>query len=133
PASIHVMGDMAPIDYRVLPAGPVARLMLREGQLRRLRLDDLPELDRPLMFAIRRGDQELEATTLERLRDLVDEHRDRQHRTERRGGPGRGPRGGGSGPRSGGSGRGPGRGGAPRRGPPGGKGKGRGPGRGKRR
>jgi hypothetical protein len=125
PSSLHQLGDAAPIDYRVMPAGPVARVMLREGQLRRLRLEDLPELDRPLMFAIRRGEQELEATTLERLRDLVDEHRDRQMRTDRRDR--------GRGPRSGGGGRGPHRGGPPRRGGPGGKGKGRGPGRGKRR
>lgn len=131
PSSIHVMGDMAPIDYRVMPAGPVARLMLREGQLRRLRLEDLPELDRPLIFAIRRGEQELESPSLERLRDLVDEHRDRQVRSDRQRDRGRGPHSGGR-PRGGGA-RGPGKGGPPRRGGPGGKGKGRGPGRGKRR
>lgn len=130
PSSVHLFGDMAPLEYRVMPAGPVARLMLREGQLRRLRLEDLPQLDRPLMFAIRRGEQELEAPTLERLRDLVDEHRDREVRSERQRDRGRGPRSGG-GPRGGGRGSQPG--GPPRRGGPGGKGKGRGPGRGKRR
>jgi hypothetical protein len=130
PSSVHLFGDMAPLDYRVLPAGPVVRLMLREGQLRRLRLEDLPSFDRALWFAVRRGEQELEAPTLERLRDLVDEHRDRELRNERQ--RDRGTRGGG-GPR--GNGRGPQSGGPPRRGGPGGKGrgKGRGPGRGKRR
>ncbi|HRP08465.1 MAG TPA: hypothetical protein PLL69_08250, partial [Gemmatimonadales bacterium] len=70
PASVRVFGDMVPVEYRVFPAGPVARLLLREGQLRRLRESDLPEFDRPLYFAIGRGAQEVEAPTLERLREL---------------------------------------------------------------
>ncbi|HSR15274.1 MAG TPA: hypothetical protein VLL51_05950, partial [Gemmatimonadales bacterium] len=69
----------------------------REGQARRLTEDEVPELDRPLRFGVRRnGDQPIRAAT---LRDLVRLLREagrqgsgRQH--ERRGRPGRrsGPR-----------------------------------------
>lgn len=101
PSSVHVFGDAAPLDYRVTPNGPMVRIILREGQARRLRETDLPTLDRPLLFAVRRGEQLLEAATLDRLRELIDEHRVREsrsrdrdrHRSPRGGGRGGSPRG----------------------------------------
>jgi len=115
PSSVHVMGDAAPLEYRVTPQGPAVRLFLREGQLRRLRMKDLPEFDRPLLFATRRGEQVFEAQTIERLREILAEYRERTPRRDS--GPGgRGGRGGGrGGPRRGGGGR---RGGGPDRGKP---------------
>lgn len=102
PSSVHVMGDAAPLDYRVTPSGPAVRLMLREGQVRRLREADLPTFDRQLLYATRRGEQVLEAPTLERLRELIDEHRTRMPRQQRDRPGGRGPGGrGGRGPRGG--------------------------------
>lgn len=122
PSSVQVFGDKAPLEYRVEADGPAVVLVLREGMLRRLRDEQVPELDRPLRFAVRRGEQQIEAATLDRLRELVSEHDERAMRDRYRD---RGPRGGGGGRR----------GGAPRRGgPPRGRRGGghRGPGRGRR-
>ena len=111
PTSVQLFGDRAPLEYRLEAAGPAVVLLLREGALRRLREHDLPTFDRPLRFAVRRGDQMLEAPTLERLRELVGEHDARDLRERHRD---RGPRGGGR------------RGGPPRRGGRGGpRGRGR--------
>lgn len=70
PAGVRLLGDTVPIHYEVGAEGGVARLHLREGQLRRLRGEDLPQLDRPLRFAVLRGNHPaLEADTLDGLRD----------------------------------------------------------------
>jgi hypothetical protein len=37
----------------------VVRVSLREGQARRLRVNDLPRLDRPLWFTVTRGKREV--------------------------------------------------------------------------
>ncbi len=109
PTSIHVLGDAVPLDYRVTPEGPMVRMTLRPGQVRRLREEALPSFDRPLLLAVQRGEQLLEAPTLARLRELLDQQVEHDFRRERRegrtrhrprddrgGGPrGRGGRGGG--------------------------------------
>jgi hypothetical protein len=55
PARLHLWGDAVPLDYEVEDGIGVARVRLREGQARRLRQDQLPPLDRPLRFAVQRG------------------------------------------------------------------------------
>jgi hypothetical protein len=55
PGHLHIRGDAVPLDYEVEGTVGVARVRLREGQVKRLRPDDLPRLDRPLRFAVQRG------------------------------------------------------------------------------
>jgi hypothetical protein len=114
PSSVHLLGDAVPIDYRVTPDGPMVRMTLRAGQVRRLREEMLPTFDRPLLLAVRRGEQLLEAATVDRLRELLDALVKHEPRRPGRGGDGdhRGGRSG-SGSRGG---RGPGRRGRPPRG-----------------
>ncbi|MEP6591986.1 MAG: DEAD/DEAH box helicase, partial [Gemmatimonadota bacterium] len=127
PLSWRVHGDTAPLEYEVRDGRPFVRLVLREGQARQMTQDDVPVLDRPVVFAVRRGEEFLQAESLPALMELL-----RQPRRQRpepgkrhvvdhsrgRGGPGRkgspgkgrggkgaGPRGGGRGPRGGGGGR----------------------------
>ena len=72
PSGVRLFGDVAPIDYEVSSEGPVARLRLREGQARRLREADLPRLDRPLRFAVVRGNRPaVRAESLEELGRVV--------------------------------------------------------------
>jgi hypothetical protein len=93
PGSVRLFGDTAAILYEVGPEGGVARLQLREGQARRLREDDLPQLDRALRFAVVRGQRPaVQADTLAQLRAALqqadaDERRGRRFRP-----PGRRPR-----------------------------------------
>jgi ATP-dependent RNA helicase HrpA len=55
PGRLHLRGDAVPLDYEVEDSVGVARVRLREGQAKRLRVDELPPLDRPLRFAVQRG------------------------------------------------------------------------------
>jgi hypothetical protein len=55
PGRLHIRGDAVPLDYEVEGNLGVARVRLREGQAKRLRPDELPRLDRPLRFAVQRG------------------------------------------------------------------------------
>ena len=55
PGRLHLRGDAVPLDYEVEGGVGVARVRLREGQAKRLRTDELPQLDRPLRFAVQRG------------------------------------------------------------------------------
>ncbi|MFL5472554.1 MAG: DEAD/DEAH box helicase [Gemmatimonadales bacterium] len=55
PSRIHLRGDAVPLDYEVRNGQGIARVRLREGQAKRLRTDELPRLDRPLVFAVQRG------------------------------------------------------------------------------
>jgi hypothetical protein len=55
PSRLHVRGDAVPLDYEIEDGQGVARVRLREGQAKRLRPNELPELDRPLRFAVQRG------------------------------------------------------------------------------
>ena len=69
PGRARVFGDQVPLRYEVTAAGPVVRLELREGQARRLQPGDLPAVDRPLVFAVVRGNRPaLQAETLDQLR-----------------------------------------------------------------
>ncbi len=82
PNGVRLLGDTAPIHYEVGSDGGVARLHLREGQVRRLREEDLPALDRPLRFAVLRGNHPaLEAETLEALRAALRDSAERERRS----------------------------------------------------
>jgi ATP-dependent helicase HrpA len=106
PASLHVLGDAAPLEYEVRDGQGIVRVYLREGQARRLRDADLPLLDRPLVFAVRRRGDVIQAETVAALRELLErsgptaagrnDHvakRHDSHRREPKGFRGRGPRG----------------------------------------
>ncbi len=91
PTSIRIHGDASPIGYEVRNGSPIARLYLREGQARRLRTGDLPSLDRPLVFAVRRGDETLQAEDLAALLILLDRPVPQRDDLSGRRGRGRGP------------------------------------------
>jgi hypothetical protein len=55
PDMLRVRGDAVPLDYEIENGLGVVRVRLREGQAKRLREGELPELDRPLRFAVQRG------------------------------------------------------------------------------
>ncbi len=68
PASVHLHGDRVPLEYEVESGKGVVRVRLKEGQARRLRQGDLPELDRPIRFIVQRGKREaVRADTLAEL------------------------------------------------------------------
>ncbi|HEY8062580.1 MAG TPA: DEAD/DEAH box helicase, partial [Gemmatimonadales bacterium] len=71
PGSLHLRGDAVSLEYEVREGQPLARVYLREGQARRLRPTDLPVLDRPLVFAVRRRGDVLQAETLGALQQLL--------------------------------------------------------------
>ena len=110
PAMVRVRGDAVPLDYEVEEGQGVVVLRLREGQLRRLKAEDLPKVDRPLWFSVMRGPKPaLRGRTLDELRAAIqNEPRERRGRHTELRGPRRGGRGGGGGGKGG---RGPGRGG----------------------
>ena len=90
PDSLRVKGDMVPLDYLVHDGRGVAQVTLREGQARRLRNGDLAPIDRPLRFAVRRGNHPATvADTLDDLRDALD-RLPRQERSADRDEPPRG-------------------------------------------
>ncbi len=93
PGSVRLFGDTVGLHYEVGPDGGVVRLRLREGQARRLREEDLPRVDRPLRFAVLRGqDPVLEADTLEGLRAALKQADQEERRERERGRRFRGPR-----------------------------------------
>jgi hypothetical protein len=55
PDMLRIRGDAVPLDYEIEDGQGVARVRLREGQAKRLREGELPQLDRPLRFAVQRG------------------------------------------------------------------------------
>jgi hypothetical protein len=80
---------MVPLDYDLEGATPVVRIRLKEGQARRLRQRDLPELDRPLRFTVTRGQgSAVRARSLEELqralKNLPAKGRNQRHRPPRR-------------------------------------------------
>jgi hypothetical protein len=90
PDSMRVKGDMVPLDYLVHDGRGIAQVTLREGQARRLRNGDLAPIDRPLRFAVRRGNHPATvADTLDDLRDALD-RLPRQERSPDRDEPPRG-------------------------------------------
>ena len=91
PSSLHLYGDRVPLDYDVETGAGVVRLRLKEGQARRLRPDDLPELDRPLRFTVIRGKRPaIQAASLEDMRRQLTQLPKSERIQMRRGG--RGPR-----------------------------------------
>lgn len=73
PSSAAVFGDRVPLEYAVEDAVGVVRLKLREKQARRLRAQDLPEVNRPLRFCVSRGRREvIRATSLEELQQALE-------------------------------------------------------------
>ncbi len=72
PGSVHLKGDAASLEYEVRNGSGVVRVYLREGQARRLKASDLPVLDRPLVFAVRRRGEVLQAETVVALHELLD-------------------------------------------------------------
>ena len=93
PGRLHLRGDAVPLDYEVENGAGVARVRLREGQARRLRVDEIPRLDRPLRFAVQRGRHPpILADTIPALQALLkrapktpDEERPGSYRDGRRG------------------------------------------------
>jgi ATP-dependent helicase HrpA len=55
PGRMHIRGDAVPLHYEIQDGEGIVRIRLREGQAKRLRLDELPRLDRPVRFAVQRG------------------------------------------------------------------------------
>jgi hypothetical protein len=90
PDAVRLLGDAVPLAYELEPGvGGVVRLRLREGQARRLQPRELPAFDRPVRFAVARGNHPaLRADTLGALRELLAEegrrHGGRSHRPPRR-------------------------------------------------
>ncbi|MEP6472803.1 MAG: helicase-related protein, partial [Gemmatimonadota bacterium] len=89
PSVIRLLGDIVPLDYEIEDGAGVVRLRLKEGQVRRLRPEMLPGFDRPIRFAVMRGqDSALKADTLDELRDALerrpDERRERRHQRHQR-------------------------------------------------
>jgi hypothetical protein len=72
PSTIRIFGDTTGVEYGVERGEAIIRIRLREGQARRLQPHDLPEFDRPVRFAVLRGEAPaLEASTLDALRALL--------------------------------------------------------------
>jgi len=72
PASVRLKGDVVPLDYEIRDGSGVVRMTMREGQARRLRAGDVPPLDRPIIFAARRGSHPpLTGGTLAELQALL--------------------------------------------------------------
>ncbi len=72
PGALHVRGDAATLEYEVRNGEGVLRAYLREGQARRLKQSDLPQFDRPLVFAVRRRGEVLQAETVSALQELLE-------------------------------------------------------------
>jgi hypothetical protein len=87
PSALPLLGDKVPLVYDFDDGTPVVRVRMKEGQARRLRPKDLPRLDRPLVFSVMRGRQEvLRTRSVEELRAGLAglPRRDRGHRRRRR-------------------------------------------------
>jgi len=92
PDSIRLLGDIVPLDYEIEDGQGVVRLRLREGQVRRLRPEHLPGFDRPIRFAVLRGQEEsVRGDTIEAVREALlrkpEERRSNRHQRHQR--PGR--------------------------------------------
>jgi hypothetical protein len=73
PGMVRVAGDAVAIQYGLERGSPVARLVLREGQARRLRPSEIPALDRPLRLVVHRGEgPAVEGATIEELIKRLD-------------------------------------------------------------
>lgn len=85
PGVVRLHGDAVALEYRVEQGMAIVRLVLREGQARRLTERDLPALDRPIKFEVlRSGEDHVIADTLAELHHLLRQPRRRVRRHERR-------------------------------------------------
>lgn len=85
PGMVRMHGDAVALEYDVEHGVGVVRLVLREGQARRITRGDLPDLDRPVRFEIPRGrEPSLRAGTLEELKVLLRQPRGRSPPPEQR-------------------------------------------------
>ncbi len=83
PGMTRLLGDAVPLEYDVEGGAGVVRVLLREGQARRLRREDLPALDRPLRFTVSRdGEAVIRAASLEELREQLTGLRPRAERRQ---------------------------------------------------
>ncbi|HEY6223189.1 MAG TPA: helicase-related protein [Gemmatimonadales bacterium] len=74
PGSIHLYGDRVPLEYEVERGSGVVRMVLKEGQARRLRPSDVPSFDRTLRFAVLRGRRpEILGSSLDEIRRQLSE------------------------------------------------------------
>ena len=72
PDSVPVLGDRVPLRYELDRGEGVVCLVLREKQAVRLRTDDLPQVDRRIVFAVHRGRHELlRAHSLPQLKNAL--------------------------------------------------------------
>jgi len=93
PGMVRLRGDAVPLEYEVDNGEATVRVMLREGQARRLTSGELPELDRPVRFAVvRGGEPPLRAATLPELKELLRRPPVRRQVHRDRGSPRRGGR-----------------------------------------
>jgi ATP-dependent helicase HrpA len=72
PSSVRIHGDVVALEYAVRDLKPVVRVMLREGQARRLRPGELPVMDRPIVYAVRKEGSVLNADSIDALREQLD-------------------------------------------------------------
>jgi hypothetical protein len=89
PSSVQLEGDRVALSYEVENGNAVAIIHLREGQARRLRKGGLPQLDRPIRFAITHGRSVFRAESIEEafraLKSLPrEQHQRRKQRRSRR-------------------------------------------------
>ncbi|HLB54459.1 MAG TPA: DEAD/DEAH box helicase, partial [Gemmatimonadales bacterium] len=85
PGMVRLHGDAVAIEYDIDGGVAVVRLVLREGQARRLSPSELPELDRPARFEVMRsGEPPVRAETLEELKALLRQPARRMRAHERR-------------------------------------------------
>lgn len=84
PGVVRLHGDAVALEYRVEQGTPIVRLVLREGQARRLTERDLPALDRPIKLVVMRsGEDPVVADTIAELHHLLRQPRRRGRRHER--------------------------------------------------
>lgn len=84
PSSAPVLGDRVPVTYEIEGGVGIARLRLREGQARRLRHRDLPQIERPLRLSVYRGRREVaRASSLDELDRMLRRLPQRERRSRR--------------------------------------------------
>lgn len=72
PGEVLLRGSACPLDYEISEGRAVARLRLSEGLAVSLSADELPALDRPVVFTVLRGRKEaVRADSLEEVRRLL--------------------------------------------------------------
>ena len=85
PSSAPIRGDRVPLEYEIEDGQPVVRLIVRQGQARRLQNADLPSVDRPLRFTVTRGKgPAIQARDIDELRRKLVAERPQGHRHHRR-------------------------------------------------